>query len=50
MCFLLSPAASYITGITMVIDGGESLYGSSLEIPGKKWVKNNAPHVFEVGQ
>lgn len=50
MCFLLSPAASYITGITMIIDGGESLYGSSLEIPGKKWVKNNAPHVFEVGQ
>lgn len=33
VCFLLSPAASYITGITMVIDGGQSLYGTSLEIP-----------------
>ncbi|POI23944.1 hypothetical protein CIB84_012308, partial [Bambusicola thoracicus] len=50
VCFLLSPAASYITGITMVIDGGQSLYGSSLEIPGKKWAKNNAPNTIEVGQ
>lgn len=50
MCFLLSPAASYITGITMVIDGGQSLYGTSLEIPGKKWAKNNAPNMIEVGQ
>lgn len=34
----------------MVIDGGQSLYGSSLEIPGKKWAKNNAPNMIEVGQ
>uniref|UniRef100_A0A674HBA7 Peroxisomal trans-2-enoyl-CoA reductase n=1 Tax=Taeniopygia guttata TaxID=59729 RepID=A0A674HBA7_TAEGU len=33
VCFLLSPAASFITGITMVMDGGQSLYGHSLEIP-----------------
>ncbi|XP_025898013.1 peroxisomal trans-2-enoyl-CoA reductase, partial [Nothoprocta perdicaria] len=38
VCFLLSPAASYITGITMVVDGGQSLYRTSIEIPDhNKW-------------
>ncbi len=26
VCFLLSPAAAYITGTTLTVDGGSSLY------------------------
>lgn len=33
VCFLLSPAASYITGETLKVDGAQSLYMSSVEIP-----------------
>ncbi|PVD35632.1 hypothetical protein C0Q70_02595 [Pomacea canaliculata] len=33
VCFLLSPAAAFITGETIKVDAGASLYGTSWEIP-----------------
>ncbi|XP_023695747.1 peroxisomal trans-2-enoyl-CoA reductase [Paramormyrops kingsleyae] len=33
VCFLLSPAASYITGATLRVDAGQSLYHSMWNIP-----------------
>lgn len=33
VCFLLSPAANYITGATLKVDAGQSLYHSIWEIP-----------------
>ncbi|KAJ8352359.1 hypothetical protein SKAU_G00238350 [Synaphobranchus kaupii] len=35
VCFLLSPAASYISGATLRVDAGQSLYHSMWEIPGE---------------
>ncbi|NP_001086839.1 peroxisomal trans-2-enoyl-CoA reductase [Xenopus laevis] len=38
VCFLLSPAASFISGETVKIDAGQSLYQSPWEVPDhKKW-------------
>lgn len=37
VCFLLSPAASYISGATLKVDAGQSLYHSFWEIP-SKWI------------
>lgn len=33
VCFLLSPAATYISGATLKVDAGQSLYHSMWEIP-----------------
>ncbi|XP_028328883.1 peroxisomal trans-2-enoyl-CoA reductase [Gouania willdenowi] len=33
VCFLLSPAASYISGATLRVDAGQSLYHSMWEVP-----------------
>lgn len=34
MCFLLSPGASYISGATLKVDAGQSLYHAMWDIPG----------------
>ncbi len=33
VCFLLSPAASYTTGVTVAIDGAWGLYKKNYEVP-----------------
>ena len=36
VCFLLSPAAAYITGCTVAVDGGQGIYRSPWVIPGEE--------------
>ena len=35
VCFLLSPAATYIIGCTVTVDGGQGIYCSPWVIPGE---------------
>lgn len=52
VCFLLSPAASYITGATLKVDAGQSLYHSVWEIPGTpvlvRWLYKTWYYCFEI--
>lgn len=48
VCYLLSPAAAYITGTTLRVDGGSSLYSPPLvqieehdKIPAYEWITNS---------
>ena len=36
VCFLLSPAATYITGCTVTVDGGQGIYRSPWVIPSEE--------------
>lgn len=33
VCFLLSPAADYVTGVTVMVDGGWSIYRHNWDVP-----------------
>lgn len=44
VCFLLSPAASYISGATLRVDAGQSLYHSMWEIP-SMYILLTHPHI-----
>jgi citronellol/citronellal dehydrogenase len=33
ICFLLCPAAAFVTGITMAVDGGAPMYPANFPIP-----------------
>ena len=40
VCFLLSPAASFISGSSIKVDGASSLYSSMWQIPGNLLLQN----------
>ncbi|MGH0117538.1 UNVERIFIED_CONTAM: hypothetical protein FKN15_038058 [Acipenser sinensis] len=50
VCFLLSPAASYISGETLKVDAAQSLYSSPWEVPGETCADSSDVFLFAAGR